>query len=218
MTRGARISLALVAAFVVAAGAILLVGRANSDSHDPHTDTAGLAAEVARPDSHRISSAPAGSPTLVEFLDFECPACAGAYLAIEDLRAEYGDRVDFVVRYYPLRMHFNAERAARAVEAAAQQGKFEQMVQRVYETQTEWGNQRVPKDDYFRGLALELGLDMTAFDAAYDDPATAARIVEDVADGKALGVEGTPTFFLNGQLFQPNSIQDITDALDAALN
>lgn len=216
MTRGVRISLALAAAFVVAAGAILLVGRVNNDSHDTATNTPALA-EVARPDSHRISSAPAGSPTLVELLDFECPACRGAYLAIEDLRAEYGDRVSFVVRHYPLRMHFNAERAARAVEAAAQQDKFDQMVQRVYETQPEWGNQRVPKDDHFRGLAVELGLDMTAFDAAYDDPATTARIVEDVADGKALGVEGTPTFFLNGQLFQPNSPQDIADALDTAL-
>ncbi|MFC7449623.1 DsbA family protein [Rhodococcus daqingensis] len=216
MSRGVKISLALVAVFVVAVAAILLVSRSGGDS-DASVSDDRAAEVVVRPDSHRISSAPEGSPTFVEFLDFECEACRGVYPAIEDLRAEYGDRVGFVVRYFPLPGHFNAERAARAVEAAAQQGKFEQMYQKMYETQTEWGEQRVPKDDVFRGFAADLGLDMAAFDAAYADPATAARVAADVADGKALGVQGTPSFFLDGQRLEPNTLQDLTDALDAAL-
>ncbi|AQA20547.1 DSBA-like thioredoxin domain protein [Rhodococcus sp. MTM3W5.2] len=79
------------------------------------------------------------------------------------------------------------------------------------------GEQRIPKDDVFRGFAVDLGLDMAAFDAAYSDPATAERIAADVADGEALGVQGTPTFFLDGQRLNPTALQDLTDALDAAL-
>ncbi|MGW0175907.1 DsbA family protein [Rhodococcus sp. NPDC003322] len=217
MTRGVKISLALLVAFVVAVAAILLVGRPGEEADESAADAGSNPAAVVRADSHRLSSAPEGSPTFVEFLDFECEACRSVYPAIEDLRAEYGDRVAFVVRYFPLPGHFNAERAARAVEAAAQQGKFEQMYQRMYETQAEWGEQRVPKDDVFRAFAVDLGLDMAAYDAAYADPATAARIAADVADGEALGVQGTPSFFLDGQRFEPSTYQDLTDAFDAAL-
>lgn len=67
---------------------------------------------------------------------------------------------------------------------------------------------QVPKDDVFRGFAQELGSDMAAFDAAYADPATAARIQLDVDDGVALGVQGIPTFFLDGHRLQPRSYDD----------
>ena len=214
MSRGVKISAALVAAFVIAVGTILVVTRTGGDSD---ASAAGGTAAVVRSDSHRISSAPDGSPVFAEFLDFECEACRAVYPAIEELRAEYGDRISFVVRYFPLPGHFNSERAARAVEAAAQQGRFEQMYQRMYDTQPEWGEQQVPMDDVFRGYAVDLGLDMAAFDAAYADPATAARVAADVADGEGLGVTGTPSFFLDGQRFEPSTYQDLTDAFDAAL-
>ncbi|WP_159928170.1 DsbA family protein [Rhodococcus sp. WAY2] len=213
MSRGIRWSVALVVAFAVGLGVLLLVNR--SDSAPVPAD--GAAAAVVRPDSHRLNTVADGKATFVEFLDFECEACRSVYPAIEQLRTDYGDRVSFVVRYFPLPGHFNAERAARAVEAAAQQGRFEQMYQRMYETQAEWGEQRTPKDEVFRGYAADLGLDLAAFDAAYTDPATLDRIRADVADGEALGVQGTPTFFLNGEKIEPTSYQDLTDALDAAL-
>jgi 2-hydroxychromene-2-carboxylate isomerase len=87
----------------------------------------------------------------------------------------------------------------------------------MYETQAQWGEQRIPMDDLFRSFAADLGLDMTAFDAAYTDPATLERIQADVADGMALGVQGTPTFFLNGTKIEPTTYGDLADALDAAL-
>ncbi|MFD4295424.1 DsbA family protein [Rhodococcus sp. NPDC058505] len=218
MNRGVRISLALVAVFAVAVAAVLWLGRSGGDSAPAAADVADVgAAAVVRPDSHRITSAPEGSPVFVEFLDFECEACGAVYPAIEELRAEYGDRVTFVVRHFPMPGHANAEPASRAVEAAAQQGRFEQMYQRMFETQMTWGEQRVPKDDVFRGFAAELGLDLAAFDAAYADPATAARVAADVTDGEALGVRGTPTFFLDGQRLEPETYQDLTDAFDRAL-
>ncbi|MBF6370879.1 thioredoxin domain-containing protein, partial [Nocardia puris] len=122
---------------------------------------------------------------------------------VEQLRETYSGRVTFVVRYFPIPSHFNAERAARAVEAAAGQGAFEAMYKKMYETQSEWAEQRVPKDDVFRGFASELGLNMTQWDSAYSDPATLQRIKDDVADGRTLGVQGTPTFFLDGVKLQP---------------
>lgn len=122
-----------------------------------------------------------------------------------------------MLRYFPLSGHFNAERAARAVEAAAQQGQLEAMYHKMYETQPEWGEQRTPADDVFRGFATELGLDMTAFDAAYDDPATLQRIRLDLDDGEALGVQGTPTFFINGDQVRLRGPDDLRNAIEDAL-
>jgi protein-disulfide isomerase len=153
----------------------------------------------------------------VEFLDFECEACRAAYPMVEQLRKDYAGKVTFVARYFPLQGHFNGERAARAVEAAAEQGKYEAMYQKMFDTQTEWGEQQVPADDTFRGFAKELGLDVAAWEKAYNDPATLKRIKKDVADGASLGVQGTPSFFLNGKKLEPQSFEDFKAAIDAAL-
>ncbi len=111
----------------------------------------------------------------------------------------------------------NAERAARAVEAAAQQDQFEAMYQKMFDTQQSWGEQDVPLDDLFRSYAEDLGLDMELFDAAYADPATLERIQRDIDDGKSLGVSSTPTFFLNGERLEPQSFEDLINALDVAV-
>ncbi|MEH3139815.1 MAG: thioredoxin domain-containing protein [Mycobacterium kyogaense] len=173
--------------------------------------------EVVRESSRRLNTVPDSDVTFVEFLDFECEGCRALFPVVEQLRSDYGDRVNFVIRYFPLPGHVNSERAARAVEAAAQQGKLEDMYKKMYETQQSWGEQRVPADAVFRGFASDMGLDMTAYDAVYSDPATTARVQLDVADGKALGVVGTPSFFVDGTRIQPRSYQDLTDALDKAL-
>ena len=177
----------------------------------------GDVGQVVRENSHYLNEVPGSPVTFVEFLDFECEGCRAAFPMVEQLRAEYGDRVNFVIRYFPLQSHFNAERAARAVEAAAQQGQLEPMYAKMYETQSQWGEQRVPADEVFRGFATELGLDMAAFDAAYNDPATLERINLDVADGEALGVQGTPTFFLNGEQIRFRGYEDLSAAVEQAL-
>lgn len=174
--------------------------------------------QLVRDNSHRLNTVPGSDVNFVEFLDFECEACRAAFPLVEQLRAEYGDRVNFVVRYFPIQSHFNAERAARAVEAAARQDKFEPMYKKMYETQSQWGEQRTPADAMFRGFATELGIDMGAFDTAYNDPATLDRINLDVADGEALGVQGTPTFFLDGTRVEFRTYEDLSAAIDRALN
>ncbi|MCH9730181.1 MAG: DsbA family protein [Actinomycetia bacterium] len=210
----------LLTVFVVIT-AIVGVGVYLSARHDDAPAAGQVQVEdvgqLVRDNSHRLNTAPNSDVNFVEFLDFECEACRAAFPLVEQLRAEYGNRVNFIVRYFPIQSHFNAERAARAVEAAAQQGKFEQMYKKMYETQGHWGEQQTPADAIFRGFAAELGLDMVAFDTAYDDPATLDRINVDVADGVALGVRGTPTFFLDGTRVQPRSYEDMSAAVDKAL-
>ncbi len=201
---------------IIGAGVYLSVrDRDTSAAAQAQVEDAG---QLVRDNSRRLNTAPGSNVNFVEFLDFECEACRAAFPLVEQLRGEYGDRVNFVVRYFPIQSHFNAERAARAVESAAQQGTFEPMYKKMYETQTQWGEQRTPADATFRGFATELGLDMAAFDAAYDDPATLDRINLDVADGKALGVRGTPTIFLDGKEVEFRTYEDLSAAVDRVLN
>ncbi|TDW24476.1 DsbA family protein [Kribbella kalugense] len=223
MTKNLKLSLLAVLIFLGVFGAMVAInattaGRDATDTAATTSVSASTSTPVTRANSHRLSTAADGKVTFVEFLDFECEACRAAFPVIEQLRKEYAGRVTFVVRYFPIQSHFNAERAARAVEAASKQGGFEAMYQKMYATQEDWGEGKTPADDTFRGFARELGLDLAAYDKAYVDPATLQRVDEDVADGTALGVEGTPTFFLNGQKLTPESADDLRKALDDALD
>lgn len=215
--RNLVVSLGAVIAFAVVVGAVIFINSALKDDKPAAADTSSANSALVRPDSHKLGDTGNGKVTLVEFLDFECPSCGAIYPAVEELRKQYAGKVTFVVRYFPLEMHFNAERASRAVEAAAQQGKFEAMYQRMYETQQTWGNKQVPADATFRGFAEALQLDLAKWDKAYNDPATLKRIQKDVKDGESLGVAGTPSFFLNGEKLEPKSYEDFTKAIDAAL-
>ncbi|KAA0113335.1 DsbA family protein [Mycolicibacterium sp. P9-22] len=200
---------------ILAVGVVLLINRGDGDRGVRTPDTGAV--QVVRDSSHRLNAPRDATVTFVEFLDFECEGCRAAYPIVEQLRADYGDRVEFVLRYFPLSGHFNGERAARAVEAAAQQGQLEAMYRKMFDTQAEWGEQRTPADHIFRGFAGDLGLDMAAFDAAYNDPATLERIRVDQRDGEALGVMGTPTFFVNGEQIPVQRSDDLRNAIDSAL-
>ena len=201
----------LLVAVVAAVTIPILIARANSTPAVP--DDAG---QLVRENSRVLSKAPNEQAVLVEFLDYECEGCRAAYPFVEELRAEYADTVTFVHRYFPLPGHRNSMNAALAVEAAAQQGQYEAMYQRMFETQEQWGESGEDQSAVFRGFAEDLGLDMAAFDAAVADPATEERIKLDVADGEALGVGGTPTFYLDGEVLNPESLEGFRDAVESA--
>ncbi|TPG16828.1 DsbA family protein [Pedococcus bigeumensis] len=216
MKRNAVISAATVAVFAAIVAAALTLGPESKTPADA-AEPGQSAGRLIRDDSHRLGAPGTGKVVLVEFLDFECESCRAAYPVVEDLRTKYAGKVDFVVRYFPIPSHANALNAAVAVESAAQQGKFEEMYKRMYETQTSWGEQQDSKADVFRGFAAEMGLDMVAYDKAVADKATAERVERDREDGLALGVNGTPTFFLNGKQLEPTSVEDFHAQIDAAL-
>lgn len=230
MSRNTKISAALVAFFVAFVAVVALASRAGDD------DGSASSAATSETTTARTSSAPASGPprvvasdprrlgppgssgvTFTEFLDFECESCRAVFPAIEQLRAEYAGQVTFNVRYFPIDAHRNARNAAIAVEAAAQQGQLEEMYTRMYETQTSWGEQQDSRAAVFRGFAEDLGLDLHAYDAAVGDPTTAARVERDLQAGLALGVQGTPTFFIDEQRIDPESLEELRQQLDEAI-
>ncbi|MFK4790539.1 DsbA family protein [Microbacterium sp. ZW T5_56] len=212
-TKATLISIAVVVLLAIAAVFIVLLNRPSA----PTAAETNGALTGTRANSHVVDRAGEDAPTLVEYLDFECEACAAFHPVIAELREHYDGRLNYVVRYFPLAGHFNSMNAALAVEAAAQQDRFLEMHDKMFDTQAEWGEQQVSAADTFRGYAEELGLDLAAYDAAIEDPATRARIEEDMNDGKLAGVRGTPTFVLDGKRLELMQLTDLTDAIDSAL-
>ena len=211
MSKNLKISLGLVAAALVA---VVAFAATSGDDNDAEP-AASTSERVVRPDSQKLSTADDGKVTFVEFLDFECEACGAAYPFIEQLRETYDGRVTFVVRNFPL--HGNSMAAAKAAEAAAAQGKFEEMYSKLFETQATWGESTESKEDVFFAYAEELGLDMADFKAVYDHPDTEKKIKRDQADGKVLGVEGTPSFFINGEKVEEPTPEGLIARIDAEL-
>jgi protein-disulfide isomerase len=206
----------IVLAAVVVAGvawyAVLTLGKSEQSA----PPVAG-SEQLVREDSHRLTSPVHEKAQLVEFLDFECPSCGSIHPVVEEFQAEFGDRITFVHRHYPLSAHPNSGQAALAAEAAAQQGKYQQMANKLFETQPQWAGNQQSQAPLFRTYAEQLGLDLAKFDAAVTDPGTEERILADIEDGKALGVNGTPTFFLNGEKLTLSTKADFRQKLaDAA--
>ena len=200
---------------IVAAG-VTWYAVATATKPAPTPPPAAADAQLVREDSHRVTSPATEKAQLVEFLDFECESCRAAEPLVQELKKEFGDRITFVHRYFPLPGHRNSGTAALAVEAAAQQGKYEQMYAKMFETQPQWGEKQDSQAALFRTFAQELGLDLNAYDAAVADEKTKDRIRKDVADGRALGVTGTPTFFLNGQKLILNTEEQFRQLLSDA--
>jgi len=208
----------IVAGFAAALGSFLLFSPDDRDAGGVNVQPAAEALPV-RDTSHRLTEPKKSELTIVEFLDFECEACGAMYPIVEKLREEYGDQVTFVARYFPMPGHRNAEPAARAAEAAARQGKFEEMYTKLFTTQKEWGESQDWKESVFRGYAKQLGLDMDQFDADLADPETAGRVQADQRDGLGLGVQGTPTFFVDGTMIQtPGSYEAFKALIDNRLS
>ncbi len=154
--------------------------------------------------------------TFVEFADVQCPACAAINPSVNELFKEYGDRVKFVFRHYPLPQHKNAKVAADAVEAAGAQGKFWEMLDLLYAKQPEWETLGDPKP-VFRTMAKAVGLDEEKFDKALVGQSSRGRINQDETDGSALGNPGTPTFYVNGEQIYNGGLAAAKQKIEEAL-
>jgi len=154
-----------------------------------------------------VSSAPV---TIVEMSDFQCPFCARVQPTLVKVQQVYKDNVRIVWKHLPLEsLHPNAVSAAAAAEAAKEQGKFWEYHDKLF------SNQNKLKEKDLRQYAVELGLDMAKFDADMTDPATTKRINDDAEEANALGVTGTPGFFINGRFL--NGAQPF-DSFATAIN
>jgi protein-disulfide isomerase len=153
---------------------------------------AALTAPVSETRDH-VQGPEDAAGTLVEYGDYECPYCGAAYPIIKEVQAQMGERLRFVFRNFPISTsHPHAEQAAEAAEAAAAQGTFWPMHDLLYE------NQRRLGDEDLRGYAETLDLDVESFDRELAEHVHSARVREDFMSGVRSGVNGTPTFYVNG--------------------
>ena len=144
-------------------------------------------------DRDHIQGPTEAAVTLVEYGDYECPYCGAAYPIIKEVQSRMGERLRFVFRNFPITTsHPHAEQAAETAEAAATQGRFWQMHDLLYE------NQKRLRDPDLRDYAERLSLDVERFDKELAEHVHAARVREDFMSGVRSGVNGTPTFYING--------------------
>ena len=138
---------------------------------------------------------PATAPvTLVEYGDYECPYCGAAYPTVKEIQRRLGDRLRFVFRNFPITTaHPHAEHAAEAAEAAGAQGRFWEMHDALYEPQRARGDRRLTE------YAASLGLDVERWGSDMETQAHRERVRADFMSGVRSGVNGTPTFFINGR-------------------
>jgi protein-disulfide isomerase len=163
-------------------------------------------------DRDHIEGPAEAAVTLVEYGDYECPYCGAAYPIIKEVQARMGERLRFVFRNFPITTsHAHAEQAAEAAEAAAEQGSFWQMHDVLFE------NQRHLSDQDLRAYAEKLGLDVGLFDEELAEHAHADRVREDFMSGVRSGVNGTPTFYINGVRYDDSyDVETLLAALERA--
>ena len=205
------IALVLVGAFVLAS---ILWRRGNAGA-DPNSTFATtnqpvpLATDSPAPGQSTPVAVPTrpnfkvSSPVVVEeYGDYQCPPCGQLYPELKTIESEYGNQVQIVFHHFPLmKLHRNALAAAHAAEAARNQNKFWEMHDRLYRNQKAWAEAEDPRP-IFVSYARELGLNVERFTSDMESNQVEQRISADIQRGASLGVTGTPTVFLDGNLLR----------------
>ena len=165
-----------------------------------------------------------GTVTLVEYGDYQCPSCGSAFPGLQQLLEDRGDDLTFIFRNFPLTtMHPNARAAASAAEAAGLQGKYWEMHDILYKNQDEWSSlDTKQRTTVFTNYAETLKLDADTFTTDMASSAVSKKIAFDMAMGKKENIEGTPTFYLNGNVLDAQTanalIQGDTSAIEAKID
>jgi protein-disulfide isomerase len=195
MTKEVKILISIAAVIIIGGGLLFFFGTPKAEAPGKAVDEKSLVRET----SHSIGPSDA-KVTIVEFGDYQCPACAQADPTMERIIDEYAKtgKIRFVFRHFPLSIHANAMPAAEAAEAAGSQGKYFEMHAKIYAGQPEWEKLTDPKQKFIE-YASSLGLDTAKFEKEYSDQTHRDIIQTDADDGKNLGVNATPTFFINGE-------------------
>jgi protein-disulfide isomerase len=148
-------------------------------------------------DTDWVKGSPLAPVTIVEYSDFQCPACSAYFPIVQKIISENKNDVRFVYRHFPLPQHLNAIPAAKAAEAAGKQGKFWDMYEMIFTNHDIWENSTDVKtifDDY----AVKIGLDINKYNLDYSAKETKDKINSDIKAGQKVGINSTPTFYVNG--------------------
>lgn len=135
---------------------------------------------------------------LTEYSDFQCPACAYFFPIVEKLKENYGSKLEVNYRHFPLNSHQYAMLAARAAEAARNQGKFKAMHDLLFQNQRQWSSSGNPQPAFIN-YAKKLGLDISQFKDDLNSAETQQAVIEQKRAGEERGVNSTPTFYINGE-------------------
>jgi protein-disulfide isomerase len=164
---------------------------------------------------------PTATVTIEEFADFQCPTCAQVHTMMKSIQSTYGNRIKFIYRSFPLtQIHKNAQAAAIAAEAAGQQGRFWDMQNQLYTSQPAWSNLAPAEANAaFAEYAGKLGLDVEKFKTDMLGMMTRKRVDDDVARARALGVNSTPTLYINNKNvpFEQMKLETLRAIIDAEL-
>lgn len=136
--------------------------------------------------------------TITEYSDYQCPACAYFHPIVEKLKEKYGDQISLELKFFPLNSHQYAALAARAAQAAKNQGKFKEMHNLIFENQKRWSSSGNPAP-IFVSFAEKLDLDMEQFRNELNSAETQKTVMEERKEGRQKGVNSTPTFFIDGE-------------------
>jgi protein-disulfide isomerase len=195
MNKEAKILIAIAVVVLLGGAALFMFGNPQPKEAGQAVDSQSLVRENSQMTGKRDAKV-----TIVEFADFQCPGCGALYPTIKRIKDEYksNDNVNFVYRQFPLvTIHRNAMLAAETSEAAAEQGKFWEMHDKLFENQTVW-SESAAASDIFLSYATELGLDSGKVRDALTNHTYREIVNTDIADGEKLGVNSTPTVYVNG--------------------
>jgi protein-disulfide isomerase len=214
MTKETKTLLVIIAIVIAGlVGAAFFVSSSNPLSSSTST-VANVAALVRKNSNQKM--VPNAKVTLVEFGDFECPACGSVQPLVRKILENNKGKITYVFRNYPLPQHKNALVAAEAAEAAGAQGKYWEMHDLLYEKQSEWSDSTSPLD-LFVGYSRTLKLNEKMFTNDVKSNKYQGKIQQDTDDGTALAISQTPSFFVNGTLFTGNNGIDLAKAVKDAM-
>ncbi len=203
---------AVLVAIVVGLGAVFWFTK---DKSATQTSSNSSSAKL----SNHVLGANKKHVNLTEYGDYQCPACGAFYPIVKQVTDKYGDDITFQFRNYPLsQLHQNARAGARAAEAAGKQNKYWEMHDLLYGGQQTWEGQSDPTAT-FEGYAQQLGLDLNVFKKDYQSSEINDVINADLAEGQRLGVDSTPTFFLQGKKIDknPQDLNGFSKLIDQAI-
>ena len=192
-----------VLAGAIGAGAFMFRSAQPTPTPTPEPLQTPVVSQTISPESEAAKS----EVLIEEFGDYQCPPCGTLHPEMKKLKGEFGSKIKFVFHHFPLtRIHKNAAIASFAAAAAAEQGKFWEMHNLLYESQEVWS-----ETDSFAPIlvnfARQLNLNMEQFERDINDSKVKAVVVTDVQLGEARGVTGTPTLFIDGQLIEGEKLE-----------
>lgn len=168
-------------------------------------------------ETEHVKGNPDAAVVLLEYSDLQCPACAAFQPVVDSVLEAYGDNLRFEYRHFPLPIHPHSIDAAVASEAAAQQGKFFEFSNMLFERQQEWSGVSVPQTIFLK-YAAELEMDVELFRKHLRAPALKDKVQTEFAEARELGLTGTPSFFLNDERMTFASYEEFVTQIALAVN